>query len=102
MSDKEVMIRIDFGSTGIFEFPAKFIAENKAVYYATKDSGGMTHVPIFERVFEDTLYSDDALYDWFRNNMNWSNVERHAKRVTDVEEPDYDELMNEAKIGVVR
>lgn len=65
---------------GIFDIPAKIIAEDRAKYYAKLDSesGDGLYGDIFKSELAYTLDDDSELTDWASNNMNWSDVEKFA------------------------
>lgn len=73
--------------------PVERIAFNRAHFYAKKDG-----ISFDESLKSDTIplfESDDfEIEDWAQNNMDWSDVEKYAKLVSD---PDYffqDEWVN--------
>ena len=54
--------------------PADVVAENSAKYYSGLDDGST-----FEEELEIILEDDDELLDWASGNMNWEDVEKHAR-----------------------
>lgn len=81
---KHMLIDMPDGLT--YGIPIEFIARHRAQYYA-RDFGGNE----IKSLLEDTvpLFESDnfEIRDWASNNMNWSDVERHAitlkKKVSD-------------------
>jgi hypothetical protein len=63
-----------------WSIPIKIIANHRASYYANHD-----HVSFEDSLNKDTLplFADDIfeIADWARNNMDWSDVAEHAKRL---------------------
>lgn len=66
----------------VWEVPAKLIAENRAKYYAEKDRD-----TTYEEEYEYTINSNEELYDWYMNNMDWDDVSDEAELVERPEEP---------------
>lgn len=72
-----------------YQIPARFIAEDRAKYYAKLDSekegasSALSALSAFQRVFESevefALGDSFELLDWANNNMNWSDVQGVAK-----------------------
>jgi hypothetical protein len=71
---------------GDWHIPANIIAEDRARYYASHDTGEKSG-PKFDEAFKDELdyaLSMDGefdLCDWAANNMNWEDVKAHAVHV---------------------
>lgn len=67
-------IEITFSNGEVYSIPAKFIAEDRADYFAAKFEGEEgTYKEIFEKemwVLDDKL----ELLDWVNNNMDWGDV----------------------------
>lgn len=68
--------------------PVEVIARNRAAYYAHEFDGDVER-----SLKEDTLplfESDDYdVEDWASNNMNWSDVAQHAKKIQEAPAPDF-------------
>ena len=79
------VLQITMPDNSVWEVPAVLVAESRAKYYAAKDTGS-TEGEAYERSLaeelEYTLRDEDEITDWAANNMNWSDVEAHAKIVT--------------------
>lgn len=72
-----------------WDVPAEVIAAHRAAYYSkTTDANDVD----FKSEFAVAMYDEYELSDWAENNMNWSDVATHAKRVeSNPSEPDYQE-----------
>lgn len=74
--EKEYVVTMENGEK--WSIPVSVIAQDRATYYAARDFGG----DVGKSLKEDTapLFSDDdyEIEDWAKNNMNWSDVEKHA------------------------
>lgn len=70
--------------------PVEVIARHRAAHYASEYEGDVER-----SLREDTwfLFEDDEfnVEDWAANNMDWSDVEEHARKVADHEAPDFQE-----------
>jgi hypothetical protein len=94
MWDKELIITFSDGSR--WAIPAEIIAKQRAAWYALHDIGG-TITPEneaeYERIeqeeIEHALRDDYEITDWASNNMNWSDVEKHAARISEPKPADY-------------
>lgn len=63
-----------------WEFPASIVATNRALYYSEKEEGP-ERIATYTSEFEYTLKNKTELLDWFQGNMDWEDVEHHAKLV---------------------
>jgi hypothetical protein len=80
-------LRVTMPDGSKWDVPARVIAENRARYYAKIDPN-----TTYEGEFDYTMSNNYELKDWAAGNMNWSDVEDHAKRVAVPPlEPDYQE-----------
>lgn len=96
MTKKQKYIRCEMRDRTIWDIPAKFIAEDRAKYYAERDTGeteGKEFNKIFKEEVKYALKYTEELLDWAENNLNWSDVEDRAEfqEQGEVEEPDYEE-----------
>ena len=75
---KQIQITMPDGS--IWGVPAELVAENRAEYYAEKDSSDKpdTFEKIKQREYAYTLEDNGTIIDWAENNMNWNDVEHAA------------------------
>ncbi|MNM07333.1 hypothetical protein D3C81_173750 [compost metagenome] len=67
-----------------FDVPTGLIAANRAEYYAKADSGavsGPEYDKEYAAEYEYALNDESELKDWAANNMDWSDVEHHARFV---------------------
>jgi hypothetical protein len=53
----------------VYRVPAEVVADNRAKYYAEKDSD-----TTYQEEYDYTLSDDYELLDWFSGNMNWEDV----------------------------
>lgn len=68
---------IDMPDGFVYAIPVEIIARNHAEYYANKEYNS----DIAESLRNDTLplFEDiSEIHDWASNNMNWSDVKKHA------------------------
>lgn len=83
-------LTVEMGDGSTWGVPLDVVARHRAERYADEFDGDVERslaedtLPLFEQVpFEAK--------DWAANNMNWSDVERHAKRLLFPGEPDFQE-----------
>ena len=74
MEDK--FLYIDF-SDATYMVPVKIIADNYAKYWEKHPRGG-THEEEYDRFIRGDEYE---ILDWANDNMDWSDVKAHAKKV---------------------
>jgi hypothetical protein len=78
------MLTIEMPDGSKWGVPVEVIARSRATHYAHEFGGN-----IQRSLDEDTLQlfeSDDyEIEDWAANNMNWSDVQDHAKKLKDAE-----------------
>ena len=88
MSEKYLRVTMPDGSK--WDVPAKFIAEDRAHYYAKRDASKrpvMTPEQFAEVFAEEVKYcieNDYELKYWAENNMNWIDVTHLATMVPTV------------------
>lgn len=87
---------ITFENGDVFTVPANVIALNRTEYYSSVD-GFEKGSEEWDREFEHSMTTDEIL-DWIQNDMNWSDLEPHATKVEDNDEPDYDHMFTRAQI----
>lgn len=79
MKNKLLLITMPDGS--VWSVPVQIIANNRAVNFAHEFNGDIN-----KSLIEDTypLFEEDEfeIEDWAANNMNWSDVESHAIKVS--------------------
>lgn len=88
-------LRLAFQSGHVFEVPAKIVAEDRAAYYAEKDTSNdgwsdpvdKSYDDVFEAEREFALNDELELRDWLLNNMDWEDIEDDAELV---ERPSFD------------
>jgi hypothetical protein len=82
--EKYLRVTMDDGSK--WDIPAKIIAINRATYYMEEDfkqpDNELTKEEIYDCTFTDTMVDDSDLIDWAVNNMNWSDVQAYAVKVS--------------------
>ena len=61
---------------GTWAVPAEIIAEDRAKLYADKNTAE------YKEEYEYALSSDYELVDWAEGNMNWSDLEPYAVKVS--------------------
>ncbi len=89
LATKHIHIGMPDGFT--YAIPVMVIAENKgycmAKYYDDDFYAAMTEEVLPE--FESSKYE---IIDWAKNNINWSDVEKHAIRLEKKQEIDYQDV----------
>jgi hypothetical protein len=83
------MLRITMPDLSVWEVPAKIVAGNRAAYYDKRDPD-----TDYEGEFDFAMGDEYTLTDWAAGNMNWEDVEQHARKVRDrvpMEPGDYQE-----------
>ena len=70
--------------------PVSVIAENRANYYKNEfdDNFQRSMEEDTAQLFQESSYE---ISDWAANNMNWSEVVKHAKKLEDGDGVDYQE-----------
>jgi len=82
-TDEVKYIVIDFPEGERYAVSARFVAEERALYYAKKDhpDDKDKRIDCFLDEREYALNNELELYDWVRNNMNWGDLEDEAIRL---------------------
>jgi len=95
MTEKFIRTVMDDGSE--WDVPVRVIADHKGRYYANiKDEyradKKSTDEEIYNREFEELMNAEDDydIIDWAENNMDWSDVEQYAVKVS-TKKPDFQE-----------
>lgn len=94
---KEKCLKVRFSNGDLFAIPARVIAEDRANYYADLDGYDLNSNE-WEAEIVYALNDDYEIEDWAANNMNWSDLEPHSKRINSDEEFDYDDGWTDADI----
>jgi len=78
---------VTFSDNSRWKVPAKFIARDRAAYYAKLDSEceGADYDEVYKIELDFMLDDNFELTDWAANNMNWSEVLPVASRLPDGE-----------------
>lgn len=83
---KMLTVKQEDGS--VWGVPLELIARDRAAHYAHEFGGDVE-----KSLAEDTLplFEGDSYEaeDWAANNMNWSDVQAHAKKLKDAPPPDF-------------
>ena len=61
---------------GFWVVPVDVIADNRAKYFAERDSD-----TTYEEEFNYTMSSQYEINDWAKNNMRWSDVQKFARKL---------------------
>lgn len=95
-----VALIVEFSDGKLFKIPARFIAEDRARYYAKHDTG-QTEGEEFEKEFkaevEFALRESFEIIDWAANNMDWSDVVSEAVLIGQKETPSYEQQWTNAE-----
>jgi len=89
-------IKIKFPNSHKFLVPIRIVAHHRAKHYAPEYLDVKNENSKYREYYEDSLNPDIAL-DWIKNEMDWTHdIQPHAERV-DYDEPDYEDMFNDAK-----
>jgi hypothetical protein len=98
-------IHITFKNGETWQFPALYVARDRALYYAEQDTGetrGAEYDRVYQEEYTYALGDDSELLDWLHNNMNWSDVQPFAALVPKDPKPyDYGREFSNAPTEVV-
>ncbi|BDI33449.1 hypothetical protein CCAX7_55000 [Capsulimonas corticalis] len=89
------IMRVKLENGEMFDIPAEVVARHRADSYAIDEGerGSLAYQKMFDEEFAYTLGSNSELSDWSSNNMNWSDLSLHARRVeVEKPKPDYEDL----------
>lgn len=84
---KHKYLRVTMPDGSRWDVPAEFIAKHRARYYVDNDPKNS----YFDKEVKFALEDDYGLMDWAVNNMNWKDVEEHARIVKDEPKVNYQE-----------
>lgn len=86
---KTKFLRVTMPDGSKWDVPASEIAGHRASYYTNREPNDDT----FNREYDFVIGNNYELMDWAANNMNWSDVQSVAVRVTEspVKPVDYQE-----------
>jgi hypothetical protein len=98
-------IEVTFPNGETWRIPAQVVAEDRARYFSELNfaRGDVTDK---EAAFLDEVNfvlsdaGEDELLDYFRNNMDWNDVQAHAVKVEAVKAFDYAEAFDSATFTV--
>lgn len=90
------ILRLEFPNGEIFEVPTEIIAHHRTSYYAEAD-GFKEGSSDWNDEWGQSMKTDE-LRDWLMNNMDWEEIEPHAKKVSEVDH-DYSEMWSEIEIS---
>lgn len=79
-------LRIKFPDGQAWEVPLKIVEDSYLAYYDEDDS----EAPYYE-----------TLLDWAQNNMNWEDLEPHAKKVLHPTDTDLSQKYCEATLSII-
>jgi hypothetical protein len=80
MKEKKLIVKFHKGIT--YEIPARVIAEDRARYYADVDGYEEDSQEFLDEV-NSALYNEYEIFDWVENNMNWSDLQPYAQKISD-------------------
>jgi len=86
-------LRVTMPDGSKWDVRADIIASNRATHYALRagSRGSAEYGVAYDREYDYTWNEGDEMMDWARNNMDWSDVEMHAKRVGVADDIDFNE-----------
>lgn len=72
-------LRVTFSNGECYDIPLDVIAKNRAEYYVKLDTlGGDDCLQEYEKEFKIGIEHSQFSVDWAFNNMDWSDLEKHA------------------------
>lgn len=73
---KRLEIRFKISNGNIYAVPAHVIADLRAAYYASRvgDIGDKKWEKTYNEEYKDGMNDLEALLDWCKNNVRWSDV----------------------------
>ena len=81
-------IRVTMPDLSKWDIPADFIAKARAKYYADKEgTDSKSWNKIYNEEFKYVMEEDGDGYelkDWLANNMNWEDVKKVAKKISEM------------------
>jgi len=83
MSNVKLIVTFENGKR--YEIDASIIAKHRADYFAKKHPEEGPYQTVFRKEYKFALSDDYELTDWASNNMNWSDVQAHAKELPPIE-----------------
>jgi hypothetical protein len=88
-------VQISFSTGHVYEVPTQAIAEDRTRYYAMSDPGRTReqHAAETQMLFA----SEFDLFDWAKNNMNWSDLQKTSRLVA-FNPPDFAKLWDDAEM----
>ncbi len=89
-------LTITFSTGHIYEVPAAAVAEDRTAYYAVQDPDRTREQHAAET--EAMFASEFELFDWAKNNMNWSDLQKRA-RLVGFNAPDFGGLWDDAVLS---
>lgn len=88
-------VRIQFHTGHVYEVPASVIADDRTSYYAMQEPERTREQHSFET--RELFKSDFNLFDWAKNNMNWSDLKKYA-RMVEFKAPDLQAAWDDAEL----
>lgn len=90
---KKKYLRVTMNDGSRWDIPAEVIAKDRSEYYAKRDAdnGEGEYNLLYDEEMDYILSNDDELKDWASNNMNWSEVKEHAKKVEEPSDIDWED-----------
>jgi len=67
------ILRIQYNSGAVWAIPANIIADDRAKYYSKRDPD-----TTYQEEYDFCIDDEYELWDWFRGNMNWTEIEEYS------------------------
>ena len=98
----EKYLRVHFSNGDIYDIPTIEIAKNRAAYYMKEvypalDPASAEFNAIYEDEMNDIMEKDYELKDWASNDMDWVELEPHARLISSIPIELNDEFCNAEK-----
>ena len=89
-------VQVAFSTGHVYEVATSIIAKDRTDYYAMSDPGRTRQQHEAETGM--LFASEFELFDWAKNNMNWSDLQKHARLVS-FKAPDFAGLWDAAELS---
>jgi hypothetical protein len=79
-------LRVTMPDGSKWDVPASIVAENRALHYSDGVKDGD-----YDEEYETAMAHEYTIKDWAANNMNWSDVQDEARKVSEPNLGDFQE-----------
>jgi|2_EtaG_2_1085320.scaffolds.fasta_scaffold00119_48 hypothetical protein len=95
-------LNIKFTNGEVYQIGLRHIAEIRAKYYADKDGfDNEEYLKVWKYEFAIIMENDSEAMNWAKDNMDWKDVERYAKKINNKGGINYEEEWRNSKTEIV-